>query len=329
VQPVPITIKDRSGFALLLTLLIISLLMVLTLQFNSAMWSGLYASANLRDGIRLGCVARSGINCALAVLSEDASSSSSDTLQETWAQTKKLSMHSAELFENAVFQMEITDLSGKIQINRLVTKDGQYDETQKALLTRFLSLEPFQLDGEAVGNLVDAVKDWIDPDDEGTRFGAENAYYQSLEEPYACGNGPMDSLDQLRLVKGMTPALFDGKDGRPGISSHLTVHGDGRININTAGPLVLQALSDDMDEDMARDMMAYRLDEKNELTDPGWYRNIPGMGHVQIDSALIKTSSDIFEIQSTGVADAMRKQVNAIVKRGDGSSTQVMAWKAE
>jgi general secretion pathway protein K len=296
------------------------------------MWTGLYASANLRDGIRLDFMARSGVNCALAVLSEDASSSSSDSLKEPWARSKELSINSVGLFEHGRFQVEISDLSGKIPINRLINENGEYNEARKMLLTRFLSLERFGLEPEAIGNLIDAIKDWIDPDDEVTRFGAENGYYQSLENPYACGNGPIDSLGQLRLVKGMTDALFFGSDDNgSGISKHLTVYGDGRININTADPLVLRALSDDIDTDMVQDMMAYRLDEKNDLTDPEWYRKIPGMGDVTIDPDLIKTSSDYFEIWSAGMAEAesMTRQTTAVVRRKGGSSIQIVAWKAE
>jgi len=322
-------LKDNRGFALILTILVVSLLMVLILRFKSAMWAGLYSSANLRDGIRLGLIARSGINCALAVLSEDASAGSSDSLTETWAQSKELSLNSTAMFENGRFDVSIADLSGKIQINRLVNENGEYNEAQKTLLTRFLSLESFSLEPEAVGNLVDAVKDWIDPDSEVTRFGAENGYYQSLEAPYACKDGPMDSPGQLRLVKGMTGDLFFGSDNNPGISDHLTVYGDGRININTAGPLILRALSEDIDAEMVQEMMAYRLNEKNDLTDPGWYRNVPGMGHVTIDAALIKTSSDYFEIRSVGMADAMSRQATAVVKREGGSSIRIVAWKTE
>ena len=325
-------LEDNRGFALILTILIISLLIVVMLQFNNAMWAGLYSSANLRDGTRLDIIARSGIHCALAVLSEDASTSSSDSLNEAWARSKELSFNSVELFEQGRFQVDISDLCGKIPINRLIGENGEYNEAQKMLLTRFLGLERFGLEPEAVGNLIDAIKDWIDADDEPTRFGAESGYYQSLEKPYACGNKPMDSLDELRLVKGMTDALFFGKDDTGGgISDHLTVYGDGRININTAGPLVLRALSEDIDTEMVQDMMDYRLDEKNDLTDPGWYRKITGMGHVTIDPDLIKTSTDYFEVQSSGMAEAesMSRQVTSVVKRGEGSAIQIVAWKAE
>lgn len=323
--------KDNRGFALILIILIISLLVVVTLQFNTAMWGGLYSSANLRDGVKFGLIARSGIHFALAVLSEDASASNSDSLRETWAQSKELSLHSVELFEQGRFQVEITDLSSKIAINRLVNENGEYNESRKLLLARLLSQERFGLEPEAVGNLIDAIKDWIDADDETTQFGAENGYYQSLEKPYSCANKPMDSLDQLRLVKGMTDALFFGNDDAGGgISDHLTVYGDGRININTAGPLVLQALSDDIDAEMVQDMVDYRLDKKNDLTDPEWYRKIAGMGHVTIDPNLIMTSTGYFEIRSVGMAEeeAMSRQVTTVVKR-EGSAIQIVAWKVE
>ena len=322
-------LKDNRGFALILTILIISLLMVLTLNFNNVMWAGLYSSANLRDGIRLGFVARSGIDCAMAVLSEDASSSSSDSLQETWAHSKEFSLNSATMFENGRFHVDISDLSGKIQINRLINDKGEFNDAQKKLITRFLNSEPFRLEPEAAGNLIDALKDWIDPDEDVTRFGAENGYYQSLQNPYTCKNGPIDSLSQIRLVKGMTRDLFFGIDNSPGISDSLSIYGDGKININTAGSLVLKSLSDDIDAEMVQDMMTYRLDENNDLTDPAWYRKVPGMGHVTIDPALIKTSSTHFKISSSGIEGNMNKQVTAVIERQDATSIQIVSWKVD
>ena len=322
-------LKDNRGFALILTILIVSLIVVMTLQFNNSMWADLYSSANLRDGIRLRFIARSGLNCAFAVLSEDASANDVDSLQEAWANSEELSLHSVTMFENGHFQVKITDLSGKIQVNQLIDKNGKYNKAQKKLLRRFLSSKQFRLDSEEVGNLIDAIKDWIDPDDEVTRFGAENGYYQSLERPYTCKNGPIDSLSQMLLIKGITKELFYGSKDRPGISNYLTVYGDGRININTADPLVLSSLSDDIDMEMAADMVEYRLDDGNDLKDPAWYRKVPGMGDVAIESALIKTASPYFAIESTGITETINKRVAAIIKRKGGKSIQVLAWKVE
>jgi len=109
----------------------------------------------------------------------------------------------------------------------------------------------------------------------------------------------------------------------------LTVYGDGKININTAVPLVLRSLSDDLDTEMVSDMIEYRLDEGSDLKDPGWYREVPGMGDAAIEPGLIKTSSPYFEIASAGISEAMNKRVAAIIKREDGKPIQILAWKVE
>ena len=58
----------------------------------------------------------------------------------------------------------------------------------------------------------DAILDFIDPDDEPREFGAESDYYTQLPNPYAAANGPLNSIEQLLLVKGITPYLLFGLD---------------------------------------------------------------------------------------------------------------------
>jgi len=322
-------LRDNSGMALILTVSIISLIVALTLQFNTSMRSNLHAAANLSDGIKLGCIARSGFNGALAVLYEDASSGDVDTLREPWAHARIISENSASLFDEGRFLLEIADLSGRIQINQLVHQNGNYNDTQKSLLMRFLGFPEFDLDPEEVENIADAIKDWIDSDDETTEFGAEDSYYRALERPYPCKNAPFEFLEELLLVRGITEELFYGTEEKPGISLYLSTYGDdGKININTAGPLVLRALSDQIDQERAEDMVAYREDEDNDLSDPGWYRNVPGMSEVSIDSSLLTISSTYFEIASEGLKGTMSKRIKGVVERKE-EKLQVLSWKVE
>jgi len=329
-------LRDNRGMALILTILIISLIVALTLQFNTSMWTNLHAAANLRDGIKLSCIARSGFNGALAVLYEDASSTTEDTLREPWAHARIFSENSASLFDEGRFLLEIADLSGRIQINQLVHQTGdnkgEYKEEQKNLLTRFLSSEEFNLDDDEVVDIIDAIKDWIDnPDtDDVTGWGgAEDSYYQALTKPYPCKNAPLEFLEELLLVRGITKELFYGTEERPGISLYLSAHGDdGKININTADPLVLRALSDQIDQDLAEDMVAYREDEENVLSDPGWYQDVPGMIDVSIDPTLLTTLSTYFEITSEGLKGSMSKRTKGVVERKEGK-LQVLSWKVE
>jgi general secretion pathway protein K len=325
-------LKDNGGVALILTILIISLIVAVTLQFNTSMRSDLHAAVNLRDGIELGCIARSGFQCALAVLYEDANDNEFDSLHEAWAYTKAISSYSASIFEEGRFVVEITDLSGRIQINQLVTpQDGGtwgYNEKQKQLLKRFLSSEEFDLESEDVDDIIDAIKDWIDQDDNQTEFGAENSYYQSLEPSYSCRNGPFRELEELLLVKGITKELFYGTTEKPGISNYLSVYGDGRININTADPLVLASLHDDIDEERAQEMVAYREDEENVLSIDTWYQDALGTREIIIDTGLITIESTYFEISSEGFKETMSKRVTGTVERKRKEKTlTILSWK--
>jgi len=313
-------LKNNKGFALILTILIISLVVVLTLDFNIFMRSDLYSSANLKDEIKLGWIARSGFNYALAILYEDASESDFDTLHEDWANSRAISSNSAVMFEDGRFEVRIIDHSGRIQINHI--------NKQKDLMTRFLSSEQFGIDPKNVNNLIDAIKDWIDSDNEVTGFGAENEYYQGMEKPYSCKNAPLELMEELLLVKGVTRELFFGTKEKPGISYYLTTHGDGRININTADPLVLRSLSGQINQEIVEKMLAYREDKKNNLKDPKWYQKVSGLSHITIDPDLITTSSPHFEIKSEGFKESMNRLVTSIVERSKGS-LHILSWKIE
>jgi general secretion pathway protein K len=328
--------RNSGGFALLLTLLIITLIVTVTFQFNTSMTSELYAAANLRDGVRLRSIASSGFHYALAVLYEDAAAENEfDSLNEDWADFRALSANSSSMFEEGRFEVRIMDHSGRIQINQLIKAPDEggeeytYDLTQKDLLTRFLSSEEFDLDEETVEDLVDALKDWMDPDDEVTNFGAEDSFYQTLDKPHACKNAPVDSLEELLLVRGITKELFYGTEERPGISGYLTTQGnDGKININTAHPLVLRALSEYLDQEMVEEMIAYRQDEDNDLSQISWYSGVRGMSSEVNINDLASVSSRFFEIRSTGIMKTMSKRVEGLVERKD-DAISIVSWRLE
>ncbi len=125
--------------------------------------------------------------------------------------------------------------------------------------------------------LAAAIIDWRDADSEVTEMGAEDETYQRLNPPYRCKNAPFESVDELRLVAGMTPEILygedlnrngildpneddldlaepmDNRDGRldPGLFEFLTVHsrqstlradGTARISIGAQGRQELAAL---------------------------------------------------------------------------------------
>jgi len=226
--------------------------------------------------------------------------------------------------------LNIEDESGKIPINSLIKEDQKYNDGIKKLLKRFLSLPEFDLDEQQVCDIVDAIKDWIDKDDETTGFGAENMYYGGLEKPYACKNTPLDCIEELLMIKGITEDLYYGAGETPGIAKYLTLHGKGEININTAPNLILKALSDEIADEMVSNMDEFRRDEENNLSDSLWYKNVHGMDSITITTSLITTKSDIFRITSTGYLNSISKRVSGVIERHvNDKAIKILSWKAD
>ena len=90
--------------------------------------------------------------------------------------------------------------------------------------------------GSERDTIADSILDWIDADSLHRLNGAEDDYYMSLSPPYRAKNGPLDSIEELRLIRGVTPEIYDL------IAPHLTVWGSGQINLNTATPTILQVM---------------------------------------------------------------------------------------
>jgi hypothetical protein len=79
-------------------------------------------------------------------------------------------------------------------------------------------------DEKAYSEVTNAILDWLDPDDEVRKpGGAEAKYYESLDPPRTPKNGPLDSPEELLLVKGVDPDLFYGSPGRPGLRDFVSV----------------------------------------------------------------------------------------------------------
>lgn len=152
-----------------------------------------------------------------------------------------------EPLNNAMMRTSISDECGKLNLNALisVSDDGQPVRNEE-LITALRSF--FNLRSDTDRDPVDAIIDWLDYDDMDAEEpeGAENSYYMGLENPFPCKNGPMDAIEELLLIKGITVELYFGDPAQEQLplSEYLTVHGDwdGRVNVNTAREEVIAAV---------------------------------------------------------------------------------------
>jgi general secretion pathway protein K len=318
---------NSRGVALILTILIVSLIVALTVQFNRTMRTHVASAGNIGHGLKALYAAKSGVAYGLAMLQED--TPDVDTLQDDWANPDKLASISAgsqAFFAGGRFELKIADESGKIPINQLAEKD--YLEE---VFRRLLELEEFALEKDTVDTIVDSTMDWIDKNEDERFRGAEDGYYQSLEKPYHCKNGPLNTPEELLLVKGMTPEIFYGTEDRPGIGKFISVFGDGKININTADIMVLRALETGLDAD---GMVEHRETvDPGELQSPKWYDAFAVAVSEDTKKGLeevVKTTSQYFQITSVGRFGNMTKHIVAVVERDpDKGNFQTLSWKIE
>ena len=319
----------QAGAALLLALLMISILSVLVLETVRAVQVEGAGARYFKDSFQAEALAKSGVYLAMALLKEDGQVSLDDPkndvdhLGEKWSKLLQPENLPPELEGLGELKGQVTDESGKFPINFLVNQKGSTRQGHRQVLQNLLINAPFEMEAEEAKGLIDAIKDWLDEDDLPTgEFGAEADYYQTLDEPYDMRNGPLQSLAELQLVRGMDADLYFGREGSPGLKDLLTIHSDGRININTAGSLVLQALvspSHDLGTrvEWAESVMNYREEPMHWdfLKESGWYREVPGVTGTNLSAAPLTTKSAFFSVQMTGKVGAGTKSVFAYLER--------------
>lgn len=332
-------IGNQRGMALILTIVIVSLLVVATVRFGLGMRREYLASANLQDAAVADGIALGGVNIATEILEWDGRTTGFDSFQSAWNTVSGRDLSS--LFDQGRLHLTITDLSGRLQINSLVSdhsgKGGANTATamhSREILQRLLVSGRFgDVSEDQAREIVDSLVDWIDVDNRESPYGAEDGYYQSLTPPYHCKNGPVTFVQELLLVRGITRNLLFGTADHPGLAAYITVHGDdGRININTAAPALLQAMNPEMTEETAKEMVDFRSDEKNtlKLSQPTWYKDIPGWPTgLRLDPHIVTTKSSYFRITSVGLSRRLTEVEEVEVYREKNNKIDILNTKVE
>lgn len=316
--------NSHSGIALITVILILSILVAAALELNRSSRSDIYHAVNTGDGLKLVYIAKSGFYAAAALLAN--SKSEYETLHDDWAQAEGLSAQSKTLFNNGSFIVRIEDEKGKIPLNKLVTGSTVNNDIKEVLL-RLLKQKEFDLEEAKAAEIVDAIIDWMDDNEEITGMGAESSYYSSLSVPYTAKNAPLDCIEELLMVKGMTSELFGGTTKTPALAQFLTIYGTGVISINTAPKMVLRALSPEITDELADRIDEYRKNENNDLSSVDWYKNASGMGGITVKAGLIDVAkSNYFKIYTTGVSDKMKQNIIGVLQR---SPFKIMSWRQD
>lgn len=310
---------DERGVALLLTLLVLALLVALVLEFDTEARREFRDAAAYRDNFKITVLSRAAVQAARAVLLQDFARDKLageffDAPTDLWAfPIDKYAIG------DGLLTAKIEDERGKLNLNDLAA--GGDPNAQKPLILRAKRL--FEL-AQVSPDLVDAIVDWIDPNELPEPAGAETLYYQSLKPPYRAANGPLQTLRELTLIKGFTNDSFDK------IARYVTVYptdGQSWININTADPLVIQALDPGITPTMAAEIMQARpFKNPVDLDRVGSAAEIMKKLRTGTSSKPYDVKSDMFSARMTLTINEVTRQAEVVLQRDSNSGNSAVRF---
>jgi general secretion pathway protein K len=308
--------RSERGIALLIVLITIALMTLLVVDFTTAAALGYRSAAEQADELRAQYLARSAVQVGLALLSQSAqidamSKQPYDGLNQPWAMP-----FPPIPLNGGMVGMSIVDEARKLDINELVNqRNGQVNATYAAIMARLFGILGVSPD------ILPAIIDWLDRDSIQSPGGAEADYYLDLMPPYEPRNGPMPTIGDLRMVRGVNDATFAL------LSRFLTVAPETRVNANTAPPEVLAALTPELAENpslVKQIIEARTVAPFLAVTDVA---NLPGIGSFANHlTPLLTTRSSYFTITGMGSYAGTRARVIATFRRNLNGTEMLANW---
>lgn len=260
----------REGYVIFAVLIVVVVLSLVAYRFAESMTGEYRAGVRAADGAQAKMAALSGLHYAAAVLAD----------RETfYGELNGNPFDNPDIFE----RVEMVNAPGGVNAPRTLYFDirsvaltggggyeqrfGVTDEGGKLNINSMIALDPTgQILHDALMKLpnmtediADAIVDWVDADDDARTAGAESSYYLSLSNAYKAKNGPLNSLDELLLIRGVVPELLYGGDrNRNGVqddgdsgsdrgwSDFVTVYGR-EINVDMSGTARIYLNGDDLE----------------------------------------------------------------------------------
>lgn len=238
--------RPQRGAAVILALLTVTLVAGLAAAAVGDLGVAMDQIIGRHDQAQARQLARGTVDWARNVLAEDARTTQVDHLGEAWA----VKVPPTPVEEGEV-SGELQDLSGRINLNNLV----QADVLEVQQFQRLLGLVGVS-DAEAL-TLTDALRDWLDADDE-PRLpgGAESSWYSAQTPARRPANGALVAVSELTQVRGFSLDLVARLS--PFVATLPGGTSNTRINVNTAPAEVLAAAVEGLSLDAARVLIVQR-----------------------------------------------------------------------
>ncbi|MGQ0697575.1 MAG: type II secretion system minor pseudopilin GspK [Panacagrimonas sp.] len=326
----------QRGIALITAVLVVSLSVIAATAVLDAGHFAIQRTSTVQDSEKAWGYATGAEDWVRTILQRDADDNDYDGLDEPWTLPQTLPI------ENGVITGEIVDATSRFNLNNLGLSqiDGQPCRqgvqqgqpgsgycAQVALFSRLIeSLEGGNTLIPDIQVLADTIRDWIDADQEPTGSGREDVDYLSLDPPRRAANRPMVSVTELRTVLDV---MFDNRtdDARkvyllllPQVTV-LPVDGVTPINVNTATPELLRALSPNPGEALQQFIELRKEEPKTQINDVS--ELVPGTGDYPAN--LLEVSTKLFLLRAQAVVGNGRVALYSLIYRPDQGTPVVLS----
>jgi general secretion pathway protein K len=344
----------RRGFAVIMVMIAVTVLSILAGALAIFMKVESQLAQNSNDSEKLLWLGRAGAERASWILANEPGGPTS--LKQIWAggagdgpETNSpifgISLTGFEVGGGdlvGTVDLAMTEQESKFNVN---TADGE-------LLRQILTT--MGVDAGEISGVADSIQDWIDPDDATKPAGAESDYYQGLTPPYNAKNAPIDDIEELQLIRGVTPEMFKGgganldtpfphhklgfgnapgqaADYPFGLRDVLTPYSSGRLNVNTATFNALSCIPD-MDSNTVQGIITLRDSEGDTMTGNGVIRDvnqlrsvIPNPQALAQLQRYVTTSGNTYEVAITAHAGNSTREFVAVIIR-NGPQTRIVGF---
>ncbi len=244
----PSSMKTERGAVLIMALLIVSVVAGLAVKFTGEYQLGLAKAESRWHGAQARSYLLAAETVARYVLELDPDPEV-DYPEEGWGGETPVELGGVWLFvsiTDAQSRMNLNDLAGGNLNSELAPSDpGRYTEMQRRFirLLQTFDEEGIPLNPDEAIAVLEAVVDWMDRDNEISGFnGAESDYYLGLDPEYLPANRPFASVEELRLVRHVTPELMEL------LRQHVVVLPPGQsTNLNTMSARLLRTINSEED----------------------------------------------------------------------------------
>jgi len=309
---------NQRGFALVITLIVTALLVALVVEFISEVYVDTTSRQSFVDAQKASLLAESGINGAIWILKFSLPLKKYTSLFDTWAKPMDIPE------EQGSVRITVEDENAKLSLNHIAGTNGTFIDTSDPTGSYYgTALRLFKKFNLPASDLCDAVADWFDLDEIPKPGGAESKWYMNLKNGYQAKNAPLDTLEELALIKGFSSEVLDKL--RPLITVYAESGMTAPININTAPKEILTALDERISDSVAEQIIEYR--KNTPFTDKSELVRVPGMEVISTGlQTRIATKSNVFRIRAEAEVNGTTRVIETVVNFASGTPV-TLYWR--